>query len=65
MNEYRYRFPAAMSFGIAIAIKTGIYDPAVTGVSLQEAKNKTIQMVSAVAYDHKVNQRRKVWGGDW
>lgn len=65
VNEYRYRFPAAMSFGIAISIKTGIYDAAITGVSLQEAKNKTIQMVSAVAYDHKVNQKRKVWGGDW
>jgi len=65
VNEYRYRFPGAMSFGIAIAIRTGIYDPAVTGVSLQEAKNKTIQMVSAVAFDHKVNNTRKVWGGDW
>ncbi|MCU7552967.1 hypothetical protein OCK74_27890, partial [Chitinophagaceae bacterium LB-8] len=41
VNEYRYRFPAAMSFGIAIAIKTGIYDPSITGVSLQEAKDKT------------------------
>lgn len=65
VNEYRYRFPAAMSFGIAIAIRTGIYDSAVTGVSLQEAKNKTIQMVGTIAYDHKVNNTRKVWGGDW
>jgi hypothetical protein len=65
VNEYRYRFPAAMAFGIAIAIRTGIYEPAITGVSLQEAKDKTIQMVRAVAYDHKVNNTRKVWGGDW
>ncbi|UKJ06739.1 hypothetical protein [Solitalea lacus] len=65
INEYRYRFPAAMSFGIAIAIKTGIYDPSVTGVSLQEAKDKAILMLSSVAYDHKANNTRKVWGGDW
>ena len=65
VNEYRYRFPAAMAFGIAISIKTEIYDPSVTGVSLQEAKDKAILMVRSVAYDHKVNQNRKVWGGDW
>jgi len=65
VNEYRYRFPAAMSFGIAIAIKTGIYDKAITGVSLQEAKEKTILMLRSIAYDHKVNDTRKVWGGDW
>ncbi|HWW42889.1 hypothetical protein [Pedobacter sp.] len=65
INEYRYRFPASMSFGIAIAIKTGIYDPAITGVSLREAKDKAILMLSSVAYDHKANDHRKVWGGDW
>ncbi|MCX2452055.1 hypothetical protein OQX61_12355 [Pedobacter sp. PLR] len=65
VNEYRYRFPAAMAFGIAIAIKTGIYDPAVTGVSLKEAKDKTTLMIRSVAYDHKINGNRKVWGGDW
>lgn len=65
VNEYRYRFPACMAFGIAISIKTGIYDASLTGVSLQEAKNKAILMLSSVAYDHKVNKTRKVWGGDW
>lgn len=65
VNEYRYRFPAGMSFGIAISIRTGIYDPAVTGVSLQEAKDKAMLMARSVAYDHKVNNTRKVWGGDW
>ncbi|MES2777601.1 MAG: hypothetical protein V4722_25705 [Bacteroidota bacterium] len=65
VNEYRYRFPAAMSFGLAIAIKTGIYEPSVTGVPLQEAKDMTILLARSVAYDHKVNSTRKVWGGDW
>ncbi|WP_316784907.1 hypothetical protein [Pedobacter frigiditerrae] len=65
VNEYRYRFPAAMSFGIAIAIKTGIYDQTVTGVSLQGAKEKTLLMIRSIAYDHKINNTRKVWGGDW
>jgi hypothetical protein len=48
-----------------LAIKTGIYDASITGVSLQEAKDKTIMMVRSVAYDHKANGHRKVWGGDW
>lgn len=65
VNEYRYRFPAAMSFGVAIAIKTEIYDASITGISLQEAKDKTIMMIRAIAYDHKINGTRKVWGGDW
>lgn len=65
VNEYRYRFPAAMSFGIAIAIKTGIYDQSLTGVSLQAAKEETLQMLRSIAYDHKINNTRKVWGGDW
>lgn len=65
VNEYRYRFPAAMAFGLAISIKTGVYDASVTGVALQDAKDKAIQMVRSVAYDHKVNNTRKVWGGDW
>jgi hypothetical protein len=54
-----------MSFGVAIAIRTGIYESSTTGVSLQEAKDKTILMVRSVAYDHKANGNRKVWGGDW
>ncbi len=65
VNEYRYRFPAAMSFGLAISIKTAIYNPSTTGVPLQEAKEKTISMARSVAYDHKANGTRKVWGGDW
>lgn len=64
-NEYRYRLPAGMAFALAISLKTGVYDPAVTGVSKQEAQLKTIQLISSVAYDHVANSTRKVWGGDW
>ncbi|MCF0051705.1 hypothetical protein LXM25_16675 [Dyadobacter sp. LJ53] len=64
-NEYRYRLPAGMAFGLAISIKTGIYDPSVTGVGTQEAKVKTVQLLSSVAYDHISNSTRKTWGGDW
>lgn len=64
-NEYRYRLPAGMAFGLAISIKTGLYDPAVIGVQFDEAKAKTIQLFSSVAYDHISNNTRKVWGGDW
>lgn len=64
-NEKRYRFPASMAFGLAISLKTGIYRPEVTGVSREEARAKAIQMICAVAFDHKANGTRQVWGGDW
>jgi hypothetical protein len=64
-NERRYRLPAGMAFGLAIAIKTGAYDEKITGVPVQEAQAKAIKMLTAVAYDHQSNPGRKVWGSDW
>ena len=64
-NEYSYRLPAGMAFGLAISIKTGIYDSSATGVDIEEAKAISIQLLSSVAYDHISNNTRKTWGGDW
>lgn len=64
-NERRYRLPAGMAFGIAISIKTEAYDQHITGVPEQEALNKAIKLLSAVAFDHQSNPGRKVWGSDW
>lgn len=64
-NEIRYRYPAGMAFGVAIAIKTGVYNPLTTGLTAPEAIEKTVKLLTAIAYDHKANQQRQVWGGDW
>ncbi|TKC08830.1 hypothetical protein [Pedobacter frigoris] len=64
-NQVRYRYPAGMTFGIAIALKTGAYDYRLTGVPTVVAAEKAIKLLSAIAYDHKANQKRNVWGGDW
>lgn len=64
-NENRYRLPAGMAFGLAISLKTGAYNPSVTGVSTDFAINRTMQLLTAVAYDHKANNTRKVWAGEW
>ena len=64
-NENRYRLPAGMAFGLAISLKTGAYNPSVTGASSDLALDRTIQLLTAVAYDHKANNTRKVWGGEW
>jgi len=64
-NERRYRLPSGMAFALAISIRTGAYSQKITGVSIKEAENKTIKLLTAVAYDHKSNLGRKVWGSDW
>ncbi len=66
VNEYVYRFPATQAFGIAVAIRTGIYDEDYVGVSEAEAKARAIKMVTSVAYGHKANGGHyQSWGDDW
>lgn len=66
VNEYVYRFPATQAFGIAVSLRTGIYDEAVTGVSAEQAKEITLKLVTSVAYAHKANGGNfRSWGDDW
>lgn len=66
VNEYVYRFPATQAFGIAVAIRTGIYDEAYVGVSKETAKATAIKLVTSVAYGHKANGGHyQSWGDDW
>lgn len=63
-TEHFIRHPAAMSLGLATSLSFDIYDSEITGVSLLEAKNKTIQLISSLAYRHKANTRGG-WGDHW
>lgn len=62
--EANIRYPAMEAFGLAISIKTGIYDPAVTGVTLADAKTKTLKMIKSLGYRHKSNISGG-WGDAW
>ena len=63
-DESHIRPPASQALALAISLKTGIYDPVKTGVSLKEAKAKTIKLITSIAYRHKVN-KDEGWGDGW
>lgn len=52
------------SFSMATALSTGVYDPAVTGVSTDVARQRTMQMIAYIA-DRHVSNRAGGWGGGW
>jgi len=58
------REPGSEAFALAVSIKTGVYDPSKTGVSLADAKKITLKLIGSVAYGHKVNQAGG-WGNVW
>lgn len=63
-TEHFIRHPAAMSLGLATSIAFDLYDSEITGVPLEEAKDKTIMLISSLAYRHKANTRGG-WGDHW
>jgi hypothetical protein len=63
-DETHIRSPAMESYGLAVALQTDIYDPALAGVSVTDARNRTIKMVRSLGYCHLVNQAGG-WGNDW
>lgn len=62
--EANIRPAASEALALAIAIKTGAYDPVATGVTLTAAKAITIRLLTSVAYNHLVNTSGG-WGNDW
>ena len=63
-GESQIRSPAMQAYGLAVALQTGIYDPALTGVSLTDARNRTLKMIRSLGYRHLANQAGG-WGNDW
>jgi hypothetical protein len=49
---------------VTVALKTGIYDEAVTGVTQAEATNRAVKMVKSIAYWHKY-RTSSGWGNSW
>jgi len=54
-GEDQVRHPAAAAFAVAASIYTGVYDPAVTGVALVDAKAAAIRVIKGGALCHVTN----------
>ncbi|WLR41601.1 cell wall-binding repeat-containing protein [Bacillus carboniphilus] len=63
-SEKQVRHPAAMLLGLSTSLSLNVYDETKTGVSEEEAINKSLQLISSLAYNHKANQSGG-WGDHW
>jgi hypothetical protein len=64
ISESNIRPSASEGLALAASIQTGLYDPAITGVSLATAKARATKLIRSVAYRHKVNIAGG-WGDQW
>lgn len=62
--EPNIRPPAGEAYSLAVAIATGAYDAAYTGVTLTDAKAIATRLIASVAYRHRVTTSGG-WGNDW
>ncbi|WP_186758527.1 hypothetical protein [Echinicola salinicaeni] len=62
--EHKIRPVAAEAEALATSLRMGLYDPSVTGVPVEEAETKTIQMIRSLAHSHKANSIDG-WGRKW
>jgi hypothetical protein len=62
--EQSIRPLAHFSYGVAVMIKTGIYDPAVVGMSEADALHKAELAIRGAAFSHRANRLSGLrWGG--
>ena len=63
-TEHFIRHPAAMSLGLSTSLAFDLYDENITGVSTNEALEKTKLVIASLAYNHKSNKTGG-WGDHW
>ena len=70
-DEFRVRDVASFALALAVALRTGAYDPSVTGVTTAVAKSRAVRLVSSLLYWHEVNVPETAatdnsrWGYHW
>ncbi|MBO9620983.1 MAG: hypothetical protein J7539_18335, partial [Niabella sp.] len=64
ITEHKIRPVAAEAEALAISLRTGVYDPAYTGVPAKDAEAKSIQMIKSLVHAHVAN-KIKGWGRAW
>jgi hypothetical protein len=63
-HEYVIRGPASAAWGLAVALKTGLFDEKRVGVSREELTRRTTWLIKGVAAIHKANPGG-IWGDHW
>ncbi|MGN8119712.1 hypothetical protein [Labrys sp. 22185] len=65
VNEAAIRYPAMAAVTVAIALKTGVYDP--KNLSADKATARTTNLVRTIAARHKANNANSgtAWGYEW
>lgn len=63
-QEHHIRPPASAAWGLAVVLKTGLFDEARVGVSREEALDRTVKLVKGVATVHKAVPDGR-WGDHW
>lgn len=53
------------AFALAVSLRLNLYDPGLTGVSRGEAVERTVKLISSLAYRHKANSGKAGWGDLW
>ena len=52
-------------FTLAFALKSGIYDETIAKTPAEEAKRKTVRLISSMAHRHMANSGKEGWGNLW
>jgi putative cell wall-binding protein len=66
--EQNVRLPAMAALSTATALKLNVYDAGAAGISQNEATQRTLTLIRAVAHRHAANNTNAAvanWGNDW
>lgn len=64
VDELSIRPVASEALALAVSLKTGLHDPLVVGVGLDDAEQKTAKLVRSLAHSHR-SSRTGGWGNSW
>ncbi len=65
-QEKQIRESSSMALALAVALRTGIYDAGVTGMSEATARARALKLIRSLAYRHRVNApASSPWGYHW
>lgn len=64
-TEHIIRPVSHEAFALAVSLRLNVYRPETTGVSQEEAIEKTVKLIRSLAYRHKANSGKEGWGDLW
>src|SRR6266568_1845318 len=66
--EQNVRLPGMAALSMATSLKLGVYDSNAAGISQNEATQRTLDLIRAIAHRHSANNTNAAvanWGGEW